>query len=282
MTLTANARQLLENAFRMQRITVEESDAASIASNRSDPHVDFSEPTGPRTVESVVGTRISGHVYKSGSVYGFIKADFQEPDLGEIFFLSREVQGKRRLNVGAHVTFELSHKGDKFRALRIVPLSLPSPTARGPDDVEDVISDDEGTKESPLVVPTTRSWRSPRVPSPGDADSKSPRDAKTLPVHVRRQPRARRIGAGRGMGRFGVSHSSRSPPVSRRGAPFTRRSPSSSSSRSPTLSRHPLLPETTKRTSSGEADGHMHYSKGPDGSPGFGRGSGGFRSRRGR
>jgi len=170
------ARSRLERAFRMQRVTVEESDAASVASNRSDPREDDdnSEKDAfayaslvPRTIDNVLGTRISGHVYKSGSVYGFIKADFEKPDLGEIFFLAREVQGKQRLDVGAHVTFEVSRKGEKFRALRIVPLAVPLPSSvasLGDTESKATPSTSNTLTKSPSDQPNWR--RAPRKAEP--------------------------------------------------------------------------------------------------------------------
>lgn len=116
------AKRKLEHAFKKQRRLTQDEEALKLP----DVSKILFEDNKILTVEELLGKRLNGYVHKAGSVYGFVKTtDFQEPDLGEIFFLVREVQGKRRLPVGTKVTFVLDRKDEKMRALRVVPLSKP-------------------------------------------------------------------------------------------------------------------------------------------------------------
>eukprot|EP00939_MAST-03C_sp_MAST-3C-sp1_P000080 g80.t1 len=298
--IASDAKNRLENAFRMQRMTVEEmSDVASVASSRSDPFDDtISVPGGddlvPRTIDNILGTRISGHVFKSGSVYGFIKADFEEPDLGEIFFLAREVQGKRRLDVGSHVTFEVSRKGQKFRALRIVPLSVPpalqatSGSSESGEQEKDSNENDMSKRKDKFVEATKKkesgvsSWRSRR--SEKNAGSgRNPTRVKTGRVRRPATVDAKSDDARRGHDGGGFAHLTYPPSShhSRGGVRGFGISPVA-------VGRRPRWPPSSRGMRSGasstskrvspagmgvEDAAHMQYSRGPDGSTGFGRGS---------
>ena len=84
-----DAKRKLEHAFKKQRrLTKDDEDSLKLPDVSKILFEDNDEET--LTIEELLGKRLNGYVHKAGSVYGFVKTtDFQEPDLGEIFFLVR-------------------------------------------------------------------------------------------------------------------------------------------------------------------------------------------------
>jgi hypothetical protein len=153
-------------------------------------------------LEEILGKRLNGFIHKCGSVYGFVKTtDFEEPDLGEIFFLVREVQGKRRLPVGTKVTFVLDRKDEKMRALRVVPLSLPEEILkleeqerlerleRGEDEEEEEEEKKKVEEKKQDKVMTNRRWK--RDDDSGTSSTQSRKSTNTNRSHAYRDRSSR-------------------------------------------------------------------------------------------
>eukprot|EP00938_MAST-03A_sp_MAST-3A-sp1_P000253 g253.t1 len=220
------AKRKLEHAFKKQRRLTQDEEALKLP----DVSKILFEDNKILTVEELLGKRLNGYVHKAGSVYGFVKTtDFEEPDLGEIFFLVREVQGKRRLPVGTKVTFVLDRKDEKMRALRVVPLSKPEEILK----LEEKEREERGETEEDDQKEKEEEEKKQKVSSRWKRDDDDNRNGPTSSLfhHKKMSPKNSRSPGFR-------DRSSRSPPFRprndrSRSPPFRPMNSSSSGSRTP-------------------------------------------------